>query len=529
MDKDDRTISQYNDVEFEMGKPVPARYIEASLDMDKGNIFIEALPLPRTEREIELAYDTELPSYSSENIEKMSRFQRMMCVGQLKSIRFNLPFHEQLEFEFYNALIQSYRARELLVAENGVLVNHINNEPQKNSGILVGNSARATNAGFSLIGYSGCGKSSAIEILVSHYPQVIIHKINGGYFPQITYLVVNCVANSNFTALYEGIGDAIDKALGNVEPIYAEEIKKTRNLGIKAEKVREYVEKFAIGAIIFDEIQLIDFEHTKENTFDSLLTLANKTKTAIIVVGTEDAKDKMFSELRTSRRLGMMINGNAYCNNKRFFNNLVEELFYYQWFDKQVEVTQDICDTLYDLTKGIIDQLVSLYSAAHIDYLSSRVRPEVNGEYFKKIAKKYYPGIQDVLANLESTENIRKRNEICKSADNLMKTMLDQAKQNEKAEELIGRSRDKAERTITLSNVVAAINGIYDFSDDQIQAAYKKVMARNTSENKNEKEITRLVIEELNKIPSKNRKKKITPSEIDDFRSFLGIDKAEAL
>lgn len=423
--REDLTISQYDDLDFEMGKPVAARYVEAPLDVDRGNVFIEALPLPRSEREIEYAYDTEIPSYSFEKTKTMSRFQKMVCVGQLKSLRFSLPFHEQLEFEFYNALIQSYRSRILLKSETSTVINHVQNLPNKNHAILIGDSASATNAGFSLIGYSGCGKSSSIKTLVSHYPQVIIHMISGGYFPQITYLVVNCVSNSNFSALYEGIGDAIDKALGNIEPVYANEISKSRSLGSKAEKVREFVEKFAVGAIIFDEIQLIDFEHTKENSFDSLLTLANKTKAAIIVVGTEDAKDKMFSELRTSRRLGMMINGNAYCTNKRFFDSLVEELFYYQWFDYQVEVTQDICDTLYDLTKGIIDQLISLYSAVHIEYLSSTKKPVVNGVFFRKTANKYFPGIQNVLANLENVKNAHKLKEICEEAGRKMEEMLD--------------------------------------------------------------------------------------------------------
>ena len=59
---------------------------------------------------------------------------------------------------------------------------------------------------------------------------------DGGYFPQITYLVVNCIANSNFSALYEGIGDAIDKAFGNAQPVYALEIKKTMALEIKPKR-----------------------------------------------------------------------------------------------------------------------------------------------------------------------------------------------------------------------------------------------------------------------------------------------------
>ena len=155
---------------------------------------------------------------------------------------------------------------------------------------------------------------------------------------------MNCVANSNFSALYEGIGEAIDRAFENSLPVYAGEVARARNLGKKAEVIKNFIEQFGIGIIIFDEIQLIDFEHTKENTFDSLLTLANRTKVAMAVVGTEDARSKMFKELRTARRIGTVINGNGYCSDERFFAYLVKNLFRYQWFDMLVEPTKEIVD-----------------------------------------------------------------------------------------------------------------------------------------------------------------------------------------
>lgn len=68
-----------------------------------------------------------------------------------------------------------------------------------------------------------------------------------------------------------------------------------------------------------------------------------------------------------------------------------------------------------------------------------------------------------------------------------------------------------------------------DFSDEQIQNASKKVMSRNTSDGKTEKEITRLVIDELKKTPTKSKKRTTAAIGTLDCRSFLGIDKKEAL
>lgn len=517
--------TQYDN--YVIGKPVQARYIHARIEEDAGNPFIEALPLPRTEEEMSVQYHTALPSYSYDKVRTMTKLDKMLGVGTLKTIRYPLPFHKQLEFEFYNSLVTSYRARKTVFSKYDSITYFYENEIKNSCGIMIGDSATPTNAGFSLVGYSGCGKSSAIETLVAHYPQVIMHEFGDyGTFPQITYIVVNCIPNSNFSALYTGIGDAIDKALGNIEPVYADEISKSGNLGAKAEKVMRLIERFAIGIIIFDEIQLINFEHTKENTFDSLLTLANRTKTAIAVVGTEDAKEKMFGELRTARRVGKIINGNNYCDNRKFFDYLAKNLFRYQWFDTPVEYTQEIGDTLYDLTKGIVDQLICVYSAVQLEYLQKNKAPEINGDFFRKVANKYYNNIQEVLANLESTENVAKLNGIRLSAANKMKLVVDMERQREETEKIIDNNINQTQNEIQLFNIASSIRNIYDYTDTQIQNAYKKVISKKTNEGKDEREITREVIRQLEAEPHKKQVKKVKGKlqTTNDMRSFLGVD-----
>lgn len=517
--------SQYDDYDLNETKIVNAVYIPARLDIDKGNPYIEALPNPRSEKNIMNAYTKSLPGYSFDKVKSMSKLDKMLAVGTLRELRFPLPFHKDLEFDFYNALLTSYRARKQMVSNNSHVDIEIENDTKKTNVILSGDSSEATNAGFSLIGYSGCGKSSAISNLVHYYPQLIIHSDEeGGYFPQITYLVVNCVPHSNFAALYEGIGDAIDKALNNITPVYAKAISRITGLGKKAELVKEYVEKFGIGIIVFDEIQFIDFEHTKENTFNSLLTLSNRTKVAIAVVGTEDARAKMFKELRTSRRVGQEINGNLYCKNRDYFEFLVASLFRYQWFDTPVEVTDEIVDALYDVTKGIVDQLIAIYSCMHYDYLNRKTRPTINAKYIREVATKFYPGIQDVLANLESTYNSTKLHQIRQDAEKKIDEMIDAARQEKEMLKII--NTDTSSSMIQLSNVAANIKTLYDeYSDSQIETAFKKVIVRKSAQGKTEREISRLVIEQLQKLPKRaNRKSKIEPPDMQHMRSFLGIE-----
>ena len=166
--------------------------------------------------------------------------------------------------------------------------------------------------------------------------------------------MVSCFANSNFAALYEAIGSAVDKALNISDDLYYRFVRSARTLGQKAERVKQLVEKYGVGIIKFDKIHLIDFSSSKENSFEGLMTLANQTKVAIAAVGTEDAYEKMFnSKLRTARRLGPTISGHKYCSNKEYFAFLVKSLFNYQWTNEVVIPNDEIIESLYKKRRNL--------------------------------------------------------------------------------------------------------------------------------------------------------------------------------
>lgn len=419
---------QYDSSRFTEGQPVHARYRHADNDFDAGNPFIEALPLPRQGVDTLHAYTKYVNGLKPTANNSFAK--NLQEISLLRQLRFALPFHQELEDNCYMAMVESYRARHIM-KDNGVNLKITQNNERRNvNQILIGNVAAGTNAGFHMLGWSGCGKSSALEILFSNYPQYIVHEMpDGTRFPQITYLVVTCQPNSNFKALYESIGMAIDRALGNITPVYEYEISKGGGLAGKAELVRRYIELFAVGIIVFDEIQLIDFESTKENSFEGLMTLANQTKVAMAVVGTEDAYERMFTKLRTSRRLGIEINASSYCEDKNYFALLVHQLLRYQWFDKQLEVTNELVDALYTYSAGIIDQLIGIYMYMNIDYVNASSKPIVDAEYVKKTAEKHYPGIQSVLADMANPLNDKKRADIVRTANMEMDRAMDKANQ----------------------------------------------------------------------------------------------------
>jgi len=546
--------NQYSDTDFSgKTKIVDARYVKSEVARYNGNPFIEALPRPRAQRDIMTACTVGIPGFIHEKEIQKSTYSQMLDIQELRSVRFPLPMNIELEQTVYEALCLSYERRSLLHDDDIDTKFETGNTESISHGILTGNDDDSANAGFSLIGYSGCGKSSALHSLFMNYPQVIIHHGHGiEQIPQIVYLVVNCPVHSNFRELYKNIGTAIDRALGNVKPVYSQILDKgsSANLGLINDKVRELVEKFSIGIIIFDEIQLLNFDPTTENSFQGLLHLCNRTKVAFGVVGTEDAKDKIFGtnrllpeyaspsgrgrkrpanpnkpivgNLRQARRLGPQIPADRYCEDYDIFRNMVTRLFRYQWFKEPVAPDEEITKALYDCSKGIIDQLVGIYMYMQLDYIKPRNKPVIDADYVRKTAERHYPGVQIILQHIKDPKAEEQRAELAMHAEKAMETMLQDEKTKASIEAVKAQndSADMEKVASMKSNVVSTILMVTsDYTKDSVEQAFNKVVSTKTGQDalSDEKQLTQLVFKRLasQKTDRRPRTKKASKEEQD--------------
>lgn len=522
---------QYSKEDILSGYPVKAVYREAEIPADAGNPYIEALPKARDEGEVFAAYNVGITGFNREEQVSLDLRAKQNAIAMLRQVRFVLPFHFELETFFSMALTVSYRNRQQRYLSKPQEIT-IQNELNSVCSQLVGNSGAAANAGLTLLGYSGCGKSAALEILLSHYPQVITHQSDTmDRFVQIVYLVVVCPANSNFKSLYTSVGAAIDNALGNTSPVYEKMIAKCKSVSDKANKICELIVRFGIGCIIFDEIQLLDFHAHKESTFESLLEIVNKTKVALMAVGTEDAYQKMFPNLRTSRRTGMLIPANSYCKDKNYFAAIVKELMRYQWFDTYVAPTEEIIKAFYTVSRGIIDQLIAVYMAVHFEYLRMDPRPEINAEFISEVAYSYYPEIQRILSKLDTPD-----------AEEMYNQIMDEAKVTADAYFNVTQIRPEAyieeklqdssteNRIILRDNVVrnimitAKTNGEV-YTQKRIENAVDYVMGLKKNANASESDLSKAAYARLKKGPSDKRKrtkkKAVMDSEHIEIRNHL--------
>ena len=104
--------------------------------------------------------------------------------------------------------------------------------------------------------------------------------------------------------------------------------------------------------------------------------------------------------------------------------------------------------------------------------------------------------------------------------------IIDNAKQEQEMLSIVSNSETVANEQVELKKIVSNIIMIYDeYTNSMIEDAFNKVIKLKSSEGKTEKEITRLVIEHLQKKKNKRSKKSIDnkPS-VDYMKDFLEID-----
>lgn len=357
------------------------------------------------------------------------------------------------------------------------------------------------NGSFSLLGYGGTGKSLALSIIMSHYKQVVIHRLKGGgEIYQILYLIVHCPPNGNMSAFYSNIGKAVDTAIGYTYPAFQKRIDQVRSLG----------EKLNIGLIIFDEIQMFltsknsnhERVNVKTESFQAITTIMNSTGVSIGVIGTEIAYRLIFEDqIHQNRRLGKTIYADSYCSNQSTFMRILNALIDYQWTAVKItkeDLTPDLLKAFMDCTHGIIDLIIGLYSALQHEALITDRKTKINESFVRKVAKKYYPNLMKTIDNIGASDYDRTRLAEIEEASKLMKK--DISKQSEiEHERTISKIKNKpSDKDMLIKSAVAKITAVSDdFKVSSIIDVSKELYETGNYSVTDEKQFTRDVMKVL--------------------------------
>lgn len=318
-----------------------------------GNPYIEALPPMLVGRELASALAF-LPPYSPSDRERPAG-ERLQLLSQLYSIYQPLPMTIELYCQIYNTLLHSYSTYTPITEATYAHAAYSSIRSGTNAASIGGGSS------FSLIGVSGLGKSTALQRVLSLFPQTIEHKSYRGKMLccyQIPYLVVQTPHDASVKALILDIYLQIDALLGTTYHVHAEKTRATTDVLVS--QLSLILRSNHVGLLIVDELQNIAYRKgTGGSKFlNFLVQLINSAGIGICMVGTPRVFQLLQQEFRSARRATGLVYDRL--PDGAEFDLLLRTLWKYQYTQTDTALTPELRSYLYRWTQGIPDILVKL-------------------------------------------------------------------------------------------------------------------------------------------------------------------------
>ncbi|WML58110.1 ATP-binding protein [Neobacillus sp. PS2-9] len=357
----------------------------------KGNPLIEALPpiLSLGDAYGKMRFE---PLYHEKERE-LSEEIRYHMLFRLQQFFQPVTQHLDLERRISRLIRSGYIARNPLDSKEAGYLS--NNNP------IVPTSASS----FTLMGFSGIGKTSAIEKVLSLYPQVILHKhpINR---IQVVWVKLNCPHDGSLKTLCMDFFLKLDEILGtNYLSKYGNPRNSISALVIHMGRIARI---HCIGTLIIDEIQhlLTTKDSGSEKMMNFFVTLINEIGIPVILIGTMKAKAVLQKDFRQARRGSGQ--GDMVWEQMKFDDDwkmMIEEMWKYQWTSIFTPLTDELMEVLYKESQGILDIAVKLFSLAQsraIETGNERITPKAIKQVGNEDLKLVQPMLKALRTGRES-------------------------------------------------------------------------------------------------------------------------------
>ncbi|MDY6228056.1 MAG: ATP-binding protein [Clostridium sp.] len=404
-----------------------AVYKEQCIAEYRNNPMIEALPAIKSKEEV--INDICVYPLFQEEEKKLDSHLKLHVIQRIFKYFQPLPMHLDLESRLSRMIRQGYINRNPLSKEYVEALNYGYRDIIKGD---ISNSElfNTTASGFSLIGVSGMGKTTALNRILSSFPQVILHKEYRGIpicMTQLVWLKIDCPYDGSLKALCLEFFLKIDNLLGT------EYFKKYSNARLSANAMLPLMGQIAkitnLGILIVDEIQHLNLAKSggAEKMLNYFVTLINTIGVPVVLVGTPKALGVLQSEFRQARRgsgQGDMIWDRLKKDEQ--FILLLEGLWDYQWTAEKIELNQNFIDIIYEESQGIIDIAIKLFVMAQVRAISSR-KEKISVALIRQVAKENLRLVRPMLKAL-STGNLKN----ISSFDDIMVVDVDNFMSSEK-------------------------------------------------------------------------------------------------
>lgn len=260
--------------------------------------------------------------------------------------------------------------------------------------------------GITVYGISGMGKTVALNIILSYYPQVIIHPkhpdIKLRNCLQVTWLKITCPHKGGELALCNDILGAADKLLGQTnQEGFKKALGNQGDLSVTTyiDRVKKLIEDINLGALIIDEIQFLTRSSSKADILKFLIKLRIELGIPVIYVGTFELQG-MYDDLSMAyQRKGTSIRDEYFEPYELTEDGAIPEDFHmlinflfenYQITLTPTDYSTELSKTIYEQTAGILFFIINLFILIqqHINKLEEQGNKDVTitTEVIKKTA-----------------------------------------------------------------------------------------------------------------------------------------------
>ncbi|WP_405128298.1 AAA family ATPase [Pseudoalteromonas sp. PB2-1] len=391
-----------------------AVYQESEIERYKGNPFIEALPRVSKVEELKTKLEGKVKYNPAAGYLDARERAHELC-GLLDDFFQPLSMHVALEEKIALMIRGGYVARNIAT---GQLQQHLQNGYER---LMTGNissfrfaEAPSTARCLSLIGCSGCGKSSSVLRILATYPQAIYHEKYNTY--QLTYLRIECPVDGSLKSLCLNFFQEVDKHLNtDLTERYG---RKRHSTEVLLSFMGQVANQYAIGVLVIDEIQRLGRKQKEgqERMLEFFVALVNIIGVPVILVGTPKARPIFELELQSARRstgIGSMVWEPLPQHKNRIdkvtgkpksteWRLLTGKLWQYQWLIHRDEpLTEEIRNTWFELSQGVLDIVVKLFVLAQLRAIITGVE-RLSSKLFVKVYESELQPIHPMIEALKS-------------------------------------------------------------------------------------------------------------------------------
>lgn len=350
-----------------------AHYLEQVLPEYRGNPMIEALPEIWAGETVVEMLSEDAPYHDGERM--LDAHYRMHCIQRLFHYFQPLEQHIDIEQRISRCIRQGYLNRNPLSREYARTLADGYEALADRKGYQSIQGFRPNASGFTIIGMSGVGKSTAVEKILSLYPQCIEHSSYHGQpimMTQLVWLKLDCPHDGSIKGLCFQFFDAVDRAAGtDYFPRYT---KARYTVDVLMVLMTQLVNLYQIGILVIDEIQHLSLAKGggSEKMLNFFVTLVNTIGIPVVMIGTTKAMSILQSEFRQARRGS----GQGDLLWDRMQNDVSWKVFAasmwrHQWTREKVAMTGEMRDALYEESQGIIDIAVKLYAMVQVKAITA--------------------------------------------------------------------------------------------------------------------------------------------------------------